>query len=578
MCRLFLLLLLCSANTFADYTLSVDANAKYSETFKHFDYVNLKAPRGGAIAIPTIGYFDSLYPYGIKSNYAIATNQLLYDTLMEQSLDEPLTVYPLVAMDVVTSSDGLSVRFTLHPDARFADGSPITTRDVKASFELLTSEHGHPRYKNYFADVKTIGVVSDSVISFNFAKKNPELSLIIATALPIISKKWIDGNKQDALYRVTPLSSGPYEVEDYDIGKYISYKRNDDYWAWQLPTRRGTYNFSAITFKYFRNPDVAQTSLSAGDVDWYREFNSKSWATKYNGARYQSKELIKGSFVHNNNNGMQGFAFNLRRKKLQDIKVRKAIALVFDFTWANQHLFYGQYKQSVSYFSNSDYAALVAPSAKERKELQNILINLPYSSVEELLKQKDDLSLSRSDRLHKAAQLLKEAQIDDLQLHIILAQKGFERILHRFAYYLSLVGVTLTYRSVDYALYQERVNSYDYDMIVTTFPSGERPGNELLNFFHSSSSKKPNQFNFTGIANQAIDHLIGRVISANTNQKLRQATANLDRVLMSMWLMVPNWHLNYHRIAYSKDLSYPKTLPRYYSDLNWALLAWWRKK
>ena len=562
----------------ADYAISVGSTPKYKKNFTHFDYVNPNAPKQGTINISEVGYFDSLFPYGIKSNYATSVSSLVYDTLLMKSWDEPLVAYPLIADSVILGKDNLSVTFTINPEARFADNSPITAADVVASYNLLLSPSSHPRYKNYFADIKSVKIVSHNIVTFLFFKKNNELPMIIATDLPILSKKWIDSHKNTYASAV-PLSSGPYTIESYKIGKTIKYKLNDSYWAQSLPTRVGMYNFSQIVVKYFRDPTVAITALVAGNIDWLREFNSKNWATKYRGLKYTTGRLIKKTFRHENNAGIQGFVFNLRVKKFQDIRVRKAISLAFDFAWSNHHLFYNQYTRCTSYFSNSLFSASQEPSVAEYTQLSDITSKLPLAEQKMLGKELNQsvglLQLSQSKRMKLAAELLKSAGVSTMEINFPLAQKGFERILHRFSYSLSLLGITLNYKTFDYALYQERVNRYDYDMRVISYPSGEKPGNELKNFFHSSTADIENQYNFSGVKNSTVDSLIAKLLAAKNLSELKISAANLDRVLMSLWLMVPNWYINYHRLSYIAELKYHPILPKYYSDRVWSLSTWW---
>ncbi|MDI9347225.1 MAG: extracellular solute-binding protein [Methylacidiphilales bacterium] len=569
LCYLFV----CWQSALANYFIAISSTPKYQLNDTKFSYVQKNINTIGAVSLPAIGYFDSLYPFALKNQGAMASDYLLYDTLFSQSMDEPLVAYGLIAKSVSISEDEKKVVFTLNPNATFSDGSRITADDVVASYKILVSSGSHPRYINYYKDILAVQSNALHTVEFILRNKNPELPFIIATTIPIFSKQWIADGVVSTLSNKQPISSGAYLVDKYQFGKFIVYKRNENYWARSLLVRNGMFNFSKITFKYFKDPTIALQALQSGDIDWISESNSKRWATAYNRGGFITSSLVAREFHYDNNAGMQGFSFNLRKLKFQNKNVRKAIALLFDFEWANRHLFYNQYVRSASYFSNSIFGAksnIQIPESIKNEFGNEVLYDSAY--YEKIL------SSDFENRLKESLRLMEDAGVKSMNIELPLVQGGFERILHRYAYYLSLIGVTLRYKVYDFALYQQKINKFDYDMLVVTFPSGERPGNELYNYFHSKSVNIEGQDNYTGISNTTVDRLIDIVVRSNNSSALLKSTNLLDRVLMSQWLVVPNWYLNYHRVAYSSSLKHPSVLPKYYNALEWMLTTWWIEK
>ncbi len=314
---------------------------KYPDGFEHFDYVNPNAPKGGSLDLPAFGSFDTLNPYTLKGRSATGLGELMFETLMVSSLDEPFSQYGLLADEVSLAADNLSVTYHLNPAARFSDGSPVLAEDVKYSFDTLR-EKGHPQYRIYWSDIRGAVVVNERTVRFEFLRVNPELHMIVGQ-IPIFSHQWVSDREFDKMALIEPLTSGPYLIEKYELGKYITFMRNPDYWGKDLNVRRGIYNFDWVTFKYYRDFTVMLEAFKAGEFDFIHEYNSKKWARDYIGPKFRSGQIIKKELPHNNNAGMQGFVFNLRRPLFQDIRVRKALTLALDFEWSNRNLFYNQY-------------------------------------------------------------------------------------------------------------------------------------------------------------------------------------------------------------------------------------------
>ncbi|MCW8828798.1 MAG: extracellular solute-binding protein [Gammaproteobacteria bacterium] len=562
---------------------------KYPDGFAHFDYVNPEAPRSGKLDLGVFGSFDSLNPYTLKGQAAAGLGQLMFETLMVSSLDEPFSQYGLLADEVELAEDKLSVTYHLNPEARFNDGSPVLAEDVVFSFETLRDE-GHPQYRIYWSDITGASAVDARTVRFDFARVNPELHLI-AGQIPVFSRNWVGDNAFGRMALEQPVTSGPYLIEKYELGKYITYRRNPDYWGKELNVRRGMFNFERITYKFYRDFTVMLEGFKAGEFDFIHEYNSKKWARDYIGPKFRSGEIIKQELPHSNNAGMQGFIFNLRRPLFQDIRVRQALTLALDFEWSNRNLFYNQYERNDSYFSNSELAARGKPDEAERKLLEPFRDRLPPELFEGPWQPPSTaLPGSLRENLRQARALLQEAgwgyrdgalrndRGEPLQISIILRQKGFERIVAPFARNLAKLGVIVEYRTVDSALYQRRMDTFDFDMVVAGFGQSQSPGNELMSMFHSSSADKEGSFNLMGISDPVVDALVEEVIYAEDREALVTAVHALDRVLLYGNYLIPHWYIGNHRVAWWDRFGRPQTLPLYYDPVNWTLATWWVEK
>ncbi|MBI3560718.1 MAG: ABC transporter substrate-binding protein [Gammaproteobacteria bacterium] len=560
---------------------------KYPVNYTHFDYVNPAAPKGGTLTLSGFGTFDSLNPFILRGVSAQGLQQLVFESLMVQSLDEPYSLYAHVADDIALAADGLSVTFRIDPRARFSDDSPVLAEDVKFSFDTLKSDKSHPQYRFYWADIKSATILGPRLIRFNFVKRNPELHLI-AAQIPIFSPRWVGKESFDKLSRVKPLGSGPYVVEDYHLGKDITYRRNPHYWARDLPVRRGMFNFDRIIFKYYKDETVRLEAFKAGEYDFVLENHSKMWARDYTGPQFDSGQIRREELPHKNNAGMQGFIFNLRRDLFKDKRVRKALSLAFDFTWSNRNLFYGQYVRCDSYFSNSELASGGLPQGAELQLLRKFANQLEPEIFTTVWKppSTDNPGALRHNLIQAKLLLeqagwhvengrLKNAKGEVFEFEFLLDQKGFERIIGPYAYNLKKLGVEMQYRSVDVSLYADRLRQFDFDMTVARYPQSMSPGNEQYNFWGSHAADQEGSRNLIGIKNPVIDSLIDAVVFAPDRQRLVTATHALDRVLLHGEYLVPNWYINNHRVAYWNKFGRPQTLPLYYEADDWALMSWW---
>jgi microcin C transport system substrate-binding protein len=388
-----------------------------------------------------------------------------------------------------------------------------------------------------------------------------------------------------------PIASGPYVVDSYQVGKNITYKKNPDYWAKNKNVRIGMYNFDSITFKYYKDFAVGLEGFKSGDFDFYHEYSSKSWARDYRGPQFDSGQIIRDELKHQNNEGTQGFIFNMRRPLFQDKRVRMALNLTYDFEWANRNLFYNQYRRAYSYFCNSPLAAPLLPDEAELRLLNPHKHQLDLSVFGPKPEPSNtDPPNSLRANLVKAKQLLEEAgwKLQDgvlknaagqtFEFEVMLSQKGFDRIMAPWSMNMGKLGIVVNYRNVDTSLYQRRIESFDFDMTIVRYPMSMSPGNELKDMFHSQIANVQGARNYIGIADPVVDKMIEHVIYAQNREQLVTAVHALDRVLWSGVYMVPNWYIDTHRVAYWDKFGYPETLPLYYTADDWVLRTWWLRK
>ena len=576
------ILLVNSSILYANSSIAIGYTPKYSNNFKNFEYVNPDIAKGGSIKLSAFGSFESLNPFLLKSLSAAGLNDLVFETLMERSLDEPSSSYAHIASSYEIADDKLSVIYYIDDKAKFSNGERIKAVDVKFSFDTLMSNDAHPQYRLYWADVNSAEVLNDYSVRFVFKKSNPELHMMLGD-LPIFSSEWFNKKQFNSVVLEDPIASGPYVVSDYEIGRFIEYKRNPKYWAKKKPTRVGMFNFDTIIFKYYKDMTVALEAFKAGEYDFIYENHSKRWARAYSGPHFDNGVIIKRQLKHSNNTGIQGFVFNTRKEIFQNREIRKAITLAFDFQWSNDNLFYNQYERCDSYFSNSELSASVIPSDNEVMLAKKLGINLNR------LKNKEHNFIVNNnirDNLIEAKKIfdklgynvvnnkLFSPQGKKVEFSFLLAQKGFERILAPFAMNLKKLGITLNYRTIDTSLYQRRVDSFDFDMMVMSYPQSQSPGSELYAMFHSSSSERRGSFNVGGINDKDVDKLIDEIIYSKKRDDLIIASHLLDRILWNDFYMLPNWYISEHRIAYFDKFNYPKKLPKYFQATNYILKTW----
>ncbi|MBW2659953.1 MAG: ABC transporter substrate-binding protein [Deltaproteobacteria bacterium] len=588
---LFLFLLYTPCAALAAHGVSIDNSLKYPPDFVQFDYTSPKAKKGGKLVLHDIGSFDKMNPFTRKGTAPYGLETLVFEPLAVSSLDEPFAVYGLIAEDIELAANEMSVIFTLNKNAKFSDGSPVTVDDVAYTLAIFKSDKVHPAYPYYYRDISGSEIVGENKIKFLFANKNRELHLI-ASQIPILSKKFFeitgfgDGDRSDDL--LAPVGSGPYTVSDVSPGKTITYKKNENYWAKDSPCRKGMFNFDNIVVKYYKDQTVALEAYKAGEFDFISINIAKQWARDMKGSKFSSGKIIKKNLPHFNNAGMQGFLMNTRRDLFKDRRVRQALGLALDFEWINRSLFYGQYTRTNSFFSNSPLAATGLPQGLELEYLNKFRGEIPEEVFTQFLSAPRTVGkYGIRTNLKKARKLLVESgwsvkngiltneEGKHFEFDILLVTQSFERVMASYVSNLKKLGIKVRYRTIDPALYTERLKNFDFDMIVTTYGQSLSPGNEQRNYWQSTAATVNGSKNYAGVKSAAIDSLVDKIIYAANREQLTAACKALDRVLWYGYYLVPNWYLKTHRVSYYNKFLYPEKLPLYYHPFQ-LLMTWWQ--
>ncbi|HEX3860325.1 MAG TPA: extracellular solute-binding protein [Stellaceae bacterium] len=565
------------------YGLSLFGELKYPADFKNFEYVNPDAPKGGTMRLSAIGTFDTLNPFVIKGVPAAGIGQI-FDTLMAQSQDEPGSEYGLVAERAEVAPDKLSVLFTLRKEAKFHDGSPMTPDDLVWTFDTLRDK-GAPAYRSYYGDVIKVETEGERGVRFRFkSAENRELPQILGE-MPILSKKYWENKDFGKTTLDPPLGSGPYKIDKIDPGRSIAYRRIADYWGANLPVNKGRYNVDTIRYDYYRDGTIALEAFKAGQYDVRRENVSKAWATGYDSPAVRSGLIKKEAIPNDLPSGMQGFGFNLRRPLFQDPRVRQALGYAFDFEWSNKNLFYGFYKRTRSYFDNSELAATGVPQSDELKILEPFRGKIPDEVfTKEYDPPKYDGSGDIRDGLRDGLKLLKEAGwgfkdgklVNDktgqpFEFEILLVQPEFERIVLPFVRNLARMGIAARVRTIDSAQYEQRMETFDYDMAVVSFGESLSPGNEQREFWGSKAADEQGSRNELGIKSPVVDELVEELIKSPDRASLVTHTHALDRVLQYGYYTIPQFHLGAFWVAYWDKYRRPGVSPKYGLGLD----TWW---
>jgi microcin C transport system substrate-binding protein len=561
---------------------------KYGADFKHYEYVNPNAPKGGTLRLAGYDTFDNLNPFIIKGVTASGAD-MIYQSLLDSSADEAFSAYGNLAESVETPDDRSWVQFTIRPEAKWHDGKPVTAEDVKWTFETLI-EKGSPFYRSYYSHVKSVDVISDRVVKFNFdMANNLELPLIVGQIQILPKHYWTsEGREFENSTLTPPLGSGPYKFGNISPGRSIEYQRVADWWAKDLPVNKGRYNFDRIVYEYFKDQNVAMEAFFAGQYDFRQEYTAKFWANSYDAAPVKSGKIKKEEIANTLPQGMQGFVLNLRRKPFQDLAVRKAINYAFDYEWSNKQFAYDLYKRTGSYFSNSEMASSGLPSKEELVILEPLRDILPASVfTEEFKNPKTDGSGNNRANLREASRLLDEAgwvlnkdgvrEKDGVKLEfeflVATVNEAFVRWFQPMMQNLSRIGIKAQIRTVDATQYTNRVMAFDYDMIVTGWAQSNSPGNEQREFWESNRAHVNGSRNYIGLEDKAIDSLVNTLVAAPTREDLVIRARALDRVLLNGWYVVPNWHTPTWRVAYWDKFGKPEKQAPYklgVSDLWWS--------
>lgn len=575
----------CAAETrgVVAHAIAMHGEPKYGPGFAHFDYVDPRAPKGGELRLAAEGTFDSFHPF-IPRGTAAAGATTMFESLLTSSADEPFTEYGLIAETIEVPKDRSWAVFTLRREARWHDGRPVTVDDVVFSLEVLKKQ-GHPFFRFYYQGIQKAEPAGERKVRFTFAKgDNRELPLI-AGQLPILPKHYWEGREFGRTTLEPPLGSGPYRVGAFEPGRHVVLERVPDYWGRDLPVNRGQNNFDRIRYDYFRDATVIREAVKAGTIDLRIENQAKAWAVDYDTPAARRGALRLTEFANQRPTGMQGFAMNTRRAVFRDPRVRRAIAHAFDFEWSNRNLFFGQYRRTESYFSNSELAAKGLPGPEELALLEPWRGRIPDEVfTREYRPPATDGTGWPRENLRRAFELLAEAGwvVRDLRLvnagtgapftfEILLVSPAFERIALPFVRNLTRLGIDARVRVVDSSQYVNRVRAFDFDMLVVVWPQSNSPGNEQRDMWTAAAADSAGSRNYAGISNPAVDALVEQLIAAPDRESLVHRARALDRVLLWSHLVVPNWHAGADRIVYWDKFGYPEKLPMQGTSTDY----WW---
>ena len=561
--------------------------------FTHLPYANPQAPKGGRLSIGFQGTFDSLNPFNLKAgSTAQGLNTNVFQTLMVRSLDEPFTLYGLIAQSIETDEARAHVTFRIDPRARFSDGTPITAEDVLFTFELLKTK-GRPQQRAAYGQVKKIEAKDARTISYDLSGADDrELPLTLAL-MPVLSKKHTNAERFAETSLDIPVASGPYRIESIRPGELLILKRNPDYWAKDIPIHRGLFNFDEIRIEYFRDSAALYEAFKGGLVDYREETNPTRWLTGYDFPAMKNGKLAKASLPLGVPKGMTGFAFNTRRPLFKDVRLREALGLMFDFEWVNAKLYGGLYSRTKSFFDESELSSHGHPASAHERAL---LAPFPNAVRADILEGqwappktagtgRDRTAARRAlDLLKEAGFVLNEGVLVDratgkpFEFEIMVTDRNQERLALNYAESLKRIGVAARVRLVDEVQYQRRRQKFEFDVMLGFWAASASPGAEQRGRWGSSSATQEASFNLTGAASPAIDAMIAAILNAKSKADFTDAVRALDRVLLSGFYIVPLYHAPDQWFAYSTALARPERSAQFAAPLFGATLdTWWRK-
>jgi microcin C transport system substrate-binding protein len=589
--------LLAAPEAHAVYAIAQYGEPKYPPDFKHFDYVNPDAPKGGTLVLANpdrLTSFDKFNPFTLRGNPAPGIS-MLFESLTIGSSDEVASAYGLLADDINIAPDGLSTTFRINPRAHFSNGDPVSADDVKFSLDTLKSPQAAPQFASIFAEITRAVVVDPHTIRFEFHQRNRELPLLVGS-MPVFSRKWgikPDGSRIpfDQLAFEKPIGSGPYLIEQYDNGRTITYRRDPNYWGAALPVRVGTNNFDRIVYKLYSDNVARLEAFKAGEYDAMVEYVARNWVRRDVGKKFDNGELIKREFPQHNGTGMQGFMLNLRRPLFQDVRVRKALDLALDFQWLNRQLFFNQYTRIDSFFANTDLQAKGLPTPGELALLEPWRAQLDPAVFGPPPKQPDtDAPGSLRANLLEARALLQQAgwtyrdnalrnaKGEPFEFEILddsSSEAAMSPIVATYIRNLQKLGITAAFRVSDFAVYQKRLDNFDFDTTTVRMPDVQVPGSEQIDRYGSKAADTQGSDNVIGLKSPVVDAVLRALVQAQTREQLVDATHALDRLLMHGYYVVPHWYSATHRVAFKRGLAWPKTLPLYYGAEDWITSMWW---
>lgn len=569
------------------HALAMHGEPSLPQGFSHYPYVNPEAPKGGRLTLATTGSFDSINPLIIKGKAAEGIREFTIESLMSRSLDEPFTLYGLLAQYIEVPDDRSSITFHLNPAAKFSDGHPVTADDVIFSHRLLR-DRGRPNHRTYYAKVAKIEKLSELSVRMTFdASGDREMPLIMGL-MPVLPQHAMNEDDFAKTTLEPMLGSGPYVIAKVDPGRSITYERNPDYWGKDLAVNRGRFNFDRIRFDYFRDANVEFEAFKTGSVDLRKEDDPATWAEGYDFPAAKQKKVLKATFKTGLPDGMAGLVFNTRRDVFKDKRVRQALILLFDFEWINKTLFHGLYQRTQSYFERS-YLASTGEPADERE--QALLEPFPGAVRPEILAGTFRFPVSEGNghnraNARQAFKLLQEAGYElkqrkmvykatgqQLSFEVLAPSLALERLLSNYSNQLSNLGIDMRVRRVDSSQYQTRIREYDYDMMKMHWRSSLSPGNEQLFRWSSEVADTPGSFNFAGVNEPAVDAMIAAMLVAKSSEDFISAVRALDRVLLSGDYVIPLFFTPNDWVAHWQDLKFPETTALFGFHVD----SWWRQ-
>jgi microcin C transport system substrate-binding protein len=559
-----------------------------------YDFSNPSAPKGGYLTLSSYGAFTKLNPMSLKGLMAPGIRTLVFESPMDGSSDddEPFSQYGKLVDTVEIAKDRMTMIYHIRKNAKFSDGHPVTADDFVFSFKLLQDPEYDPFYKQYFKDISNVKKLDSHKVEYTFAIFNQELPLITGQ-MPILPKHIYGepGKSFGSDFDEIAVGSGPYIVEKYDFGKYITLKRNPNWWGKDLPINKGRYNFDHITWKIYLDPIAIREAFKGGEIDANQISSSRDWALDYKGDFVKKGYYIRDQIPHKRVAGMQGYGMNLRNDIFKSRKIRAAISMVFDFDWSNKNLFYGQYTRNDCYFDNN---LEMKPQGAPQGAVKKILLDLRKkhgSAIPKTALTKPVGAPGQGQSLEKniavANKLLdstgwkigkdgiREKNGKKFNIELLLNNPLWQRISEPYKNNLKKIGVDLSMKLVQPAEYEERLRSFKFDMIVTSYGQSRSPGNEQRDLWGSEVANTPGSRNISGISNPAVDELIELVIAADTRKKLIDAIQALDRVLTHQYITVPHWYISYDRVVYWNRFSRPKKNPSQAPTLNNIIEWWW---
>lgn len=596
-----LLLVVCkSAGAAPGY--SVWGEFKYAPGFTHFDYVNPRAPKGGElrlVANSRISTFDKYNPFTLKGSAPSYLADLLFESLLTGSMDEIGVGYGLLAQDVEVAPDGLSATFRLRPEARFHNGDTVNAADVKHSYETLNSKYAAPGYSSLLAEVAGCDVLDARTVRYRFKRRDRQLPLVVG-GLPVFSVKWgVEGGKAkpfDQVVTDVPIATGPYRIGPVRFGKDITYVRDPAYWGRDLPARRGMNNFDRITVKIYRDNTAKLEALKAGEFDMMLFYSAGDWARRLTGTRIDRGELVKQTFNHRTPDGFQSYVLNNRLQKFQDRRVRMALELAMDYEWMNRQLFRGSYSRVKGIFGNTDCEANGEPSPPEMVLMEPFRGQLPTEAFGSMaLPPRTDGANSLRGNLRRAQVLLQQAgwtlhdgalrnaKGEALTVELLDSNEGKSAMtIASWQRALEKLGIALSIRAVDFALFQQRLDTFTFEMVVIAYPGTHFPGADYLDIFGTKAADTPGSSNLAGIKNPAIDSILGRISAADNRNEFLAACRALDRVIAHGHFMIPAWTSRETHAAYNAwRLERPAMVPPYPPEgvpyMEWPMTVWWAR-